>query len=467
MASRKRGAEQDEKEKWARFTKEMKNKRTKNIKKPSKDVNVDSSVGSNILKQGEMVVQQLESEPSGKAKKYERISAQEFVKFEYDEVTLPNIKEACQVHFSGKLPAGMTCDVLASERGPSCSKVSHLSNFKVIHVRFIKKEESTMEKSHCDRITSDRLSNIFQDSPFPCHNICPPPPPPPHHSLFTTTASTSKINFNATLTPKSISVSTMLKLGNVISKVDNLGYEKVEVMNFTIRKDGSSWAAPSIVEMKIEKLPFASGGFREVFRANSKDGKTYVLKRFLPSSLRTIKELNETMETTESAETFARRTIQTHMLAKNFADQLRANLSSDNRVEFGETFVYCEAMLGMIVRNGEFVMLEDHIPGNFSKFINNNGEIIYDENKKELIAKDECLCHYSFVKSEGELLLVDIQGCDYFLFDPEIASVKGLIGNNGFQFSLGNLSNVALKNFKTLHKCNKSCKMVGLTEIEN
>lgn len=32
----------------------------------------------------------------------------------------------------------MTCDVLSSERGPSCSKISHLTNCRRIHIRFIK-----------------------------------------------------------------------------------------------------------------------------------------------------------------------------------------------------------------------------------------------------------------------------------------------------------------------------------------
>ena len=53
--------------------------------------------------------------------------------------------------------------------------------------------------------------------------------------------------------------------------------------------------------------------------------------------------------------------------------------------------------------------------------------------------KAECLAHYSFERS-------NIQGCDYFLFDPEIAS-RELKANEEFHFCTGNLSSATINNF--------------------
>lgn len=102
-------------------------------------------------------------------------------------------------------------------------------------------------------------------------------------------------------------------------------------------------------------------------------------------------------------------------------------------------FYYSKAFLGKILKTGEFVMIEKYIKDTFAKYINNDGTIIDDD--------------YFYQKSKEELLFVDIQGCDYALYDdPEIASVKSVLDENGFCFSLGNLCTMALENFKKIHK---------------
>ena len=86
------------------------------------------------------------AEVSGKAQKYTRVNAREFVPFEYDEVTVENIKRACLNHFDVR--KGCVCDVLAGEQGPSCLSVKQRPNLNVVHVRFIdgeRKEVKTEE----------------------------------------------------------------------------------------------------------------------------------------------------------------------------------------------------------------------------------------------------------------------------------------------------------------------------------
>jgi len=104
---------------WHELAMEVKAKRTKT----SIDNSV-SSVGDSILSAKELTVQILATEPTGTFKKYVRLGLQEFVEFEANEVSIESLKKACNKHFKGRIPAGMECDVLASERGPSCSKIA-------------------------------------------------------------------------------------------------------------------------------------------------------------------------------------------------------------------------------------------------------------------------------------------------------------------------------------------------------
>ena len=135
MAERKR----NDKAEWEKFNKQMKLRRTERKGSCSDDINKNGDNVNKILKTKEMIVQPLEGEPSGKAKKYERTGPHEFVPFNFDEVTIDNINEACNQHFADRMLTGMDCDVLATDRRPSCCRTDQLPSLKLINVRFKKK----------------------------------------------------------------------------------------------------------------------------------------------------------------------------------------------------------------------------------------------------------------------------------------------------------------------------------------
>lgn len=100
-------------------------------------ISANSSKIATILSREEMVVQRLSSELSGKTPKYTPLGPREFVGFTASDVTLDEIKSACLTHFSkidGTIK-GSVCDVLASERGPSCSNIDQIPNISLVHVR--------------------------------------------------------------------------------------------------------------------------------------------------------------------------------------------------------------------------------------------------------------------------------------------------------------------------------------------
>ena len=82
-------------------------------------------------------MQRLSATVSGKAQKYSRVGAREFVPFDqFEELTVDNIKETCEQHFT-ELKDDLVCDVLAGEQGPSCRTIGQIPDQKVFHVRFV------------------------------------------------------------------------------------------------------------------------------------------------------------------------------------------------------------------------------------------------------------------------------------------------------------------------------------------
>lgn len=57
---------------------------------------------------------------------------------------------------------------------------------------------------------------------------------------------------------------------------------------------------------------------------------------------------------------------------------------------------------------------------------------------------------------------MDIQGSEFNMFDPEVASIDGNFEEGELLFCLGNLSKVAYDNFFTQRTCNKFCEMIGI-----
>ena len=90
-----------------------------------------------------IVVQRVNSQPSGKVKKYEPLDARDFVDFSnYDSLTLYNVKEARENSYAA--PRG-SCDVLYSDRGPSCTNNDHIVGRKAILVRFMPTSSATLK----------------------------------------------------------------------------------------------------------------------------------------------------------------------------------------------------------------------------------------------------------------------------------------------------------------------------------
>ena len=126
---------------------------------------------------------------------------------------------------------------------------------------------------------------------------------------------------------------------------------------------------------------------------------------------------------------------------------------------FGTHISYNKINLGKW--KGKYITVEEFIPGEFEKHINNNGKLCFTESTI-VSNKAEAFVHYTYEKSKSKLMVVDIQGIDQIFVDPEIASHDTFHGDEVL-FCGGNLSTEAISNFKAEHTCNIYCDMAGLT----
>ena len=405
--------------------------------------NTDSGTGKfgvkikDILQHKEIIVQRLSADVTGKAQKFFRMGPQEFVKYYEDDITIEGIKNACNEHY--KLA---NCDVLVGERGPSARHLDHLSTLNIVFVRFLERPSETLiskEDENDSSLSLPSTSNLIRqkrpiyDNLEPVSkNITPKPPP-------------RKLSCEV---PKSISLTEMLKMGKTIEntlKSVNLKLEKFDIGQryWVTVKEGWEW--------KVEEKPFANGCFRNAYKVTSyyELKKEWVLKKLI---------LDPMKERSLNKEEECRRTVQTHMLAKYFTDQLASTVDDS----YGEIFLYNEIYLARL-EDGEYATIEEYLPGKFTKYVNNNA--LLSKEPTEIEKKVESLMHFSYVQSKGKLLLTDIQGVGYSLVDPEIASFKLKDDEDKFLFAAGNLSVLAIKSFVLAHKCNRFCKMLNLSDF--
>ena len=226
--------------------------------------------------------------------KYSREGPRDFVPFEYAEITIDNIKKACQKHFKEH----RDCDVLASEQGPSCSRIDQLPSLKIIHIRFT---NDLSRKRLFPEISSFSKTSDFSGIPS-------------KHPKSFSAVSKQVEKRSASVFPRSLSAADMLRLGTLIRK-ENKNTVKVVVESFDIAK--KEWKTVTEAYFEIEEMHFAEGAFRKAYMAKC---STYPFK----NKQWVIKKLNQSTVTylnvfEESSESLTRKSVQMNTLAQYMA----------------------------------------------------------------------------------------------------------------------------------------------------
>lgn len=378
-----------------------------------------------------ILVQRMSSTLSGRLKKYDPLDTRDFVPFgEYEELSLENIKEACERYYNS--PEN-SCDVLASERGPSCTKMEQVKGKKVYYIRFVQPQDDVVRAKKAKTSKSEPISPSKKDDysavALNTQN-CPTQP--------------------KTVYPKSISLENLLRAGKLVKppEITTLKVEAFDVGN-------AKWVAMPTIEVEIEQKSFAGGAFRDAYKAKCVNkggslGEELVVKKYSPEA---IKEITETLKVPLKNHT--KKQVQMHSVAKS----ITARFASKVPVEFGQV-LYSEW-------NDTPVTVEEFVPGDFVKYINNDGDCVESPDKEydEIFEKAHCLVHFSYLYSKRKLMILDVQGSKYQLYDPEIVTTDLFDTGEEFYFCAGNLSEEAIECFKNVHKCNRFCKMLELEAL--
>eukprot|EP00112_Aurelia_sp_Birch-Aquarium-sp1_P014185 Seg3046.1 transcript_id=Seg3046.1/GoldUCD/mRNA.D3Y31 product="Eukaryotic elongation factor 2 kinase" protein_id=Seg3046.1/GoldUCD/D3Y31 len=380
-----------------------------------------------------IMVQRMSSVPN-RSKKYDPLDTRDFVDFSvYTELSFENIKDACEGYY--EVPQG-SCDVLLSDRGPSCFLTEQVAGKKLYYVRFtdiLCPAPSKVRKT--TKIDADR-DEIRVHSQDIAQEISSLPPVPP------------------TAFRKSVSVATLLEARKLITPPD-VTRTKLRLESFNVAE--KKWVELPVFEVTKENKPFAKGGFREAFLAtevlpNNKSGKKWVVKTYKSGQM---DKILTTIGMT--AEQHTRKQVQMHCVAHNIAVSMLRKCP----VEFGESFSYNKVYFSSM--EGVPITAEEYIPGRFVKYINNNGRIANASSLlgKTLLQKAECFAHFSYIHTQRKMMVLDLQGVDYMLCDPEI-STSTLVEDGELNFCSGNLSTDAMTTFFEEHKCNSYCELIKL-----
>ena len=83
-------------------------------------------------------------------------------------------------------------------------------------------------------------------------------------------------------------------------------------------------------------------------------------------------------DTDQTVDQHNRKVVQMHLLARNFASQLEAEIKANEESEiFGSAFRY-RKIFHVETEDKEYVTVEEFIPGQFKKYINNTGQTCVD-----------------------------------------------------------------------------------------
>ena len=243
---------------WEVFREKMKEKQCKKAQQVVH--NKGLSAGDLIVRNMELVVQRLSSEVSGKAQKYSRIGAREFVPFNEEEVSIRAIKAACEKHYKSLSEEGLKCDVLAGDQGPSCLSMEHVPDLKVIHVRFIKPQINARAARPSTSFVTPLSEDILREEnpAFSFTSECYPLRKSPNKRKINKEKSSSAAAKKAT--PKSLTVSQMVRLGKLIKPTADDTTHRMIIDVFSFDFSNLSWSVlPQTVEFTVENAVLGEG----------------------------------------------------------------------------------------------------------------------------------------------------------------------------------------------------------------
>lgn len=156
------------------------------------------------------------------------------------------------------------------------------------------------------------------------------------------------------------------------------------------------------------------------------------------------------------------------VLSSYFADRFNEETKM-KRVNFLPSMLF-EAHLddlrsNHIFNNNKYIIGEKFMEGKYQKFNSNSGWVNPNTRSSDLCKFLQAFSHFTFHKSKGSVLVVDLQGTftkdAIYLTDPAIHS-----NTEYYSFGKTDRKQLGVAEFFRSHECNKFCTMLCLAEIK-
>lgn len=199
----------------------------------------------------------------------------------------------------------------------------------------------------------------------------------------------------------------------------------------------------------------SKGSFRHCYQLYNETGR-YVAK------------INRTPHESSSF-TKARADLDTVIIGNYFAAEFNKALSSGSLVQFLASMllkVEEKDLKDNIFCQNRYFIAERFMAGQYVKYNNNNGWVNQDKSETEVFQVLQAFSHFSFQKSQGHLIVVDLQGTikdnKILLTDP---AVHGHGQGFGTYFGSTNCGSRGISDFFLSHVCNKYCEKLKLDKV--
>ncbi|XP_014817138.1 PREDICTED: alpha-protein kinase 2 [Calidris pugnax] len=245
------------------------------------------------------------------------------------------------------------------------------------------------------------------------------------------------------------------------------GVEEIEFMQLMFREDfiSDSYFGGNLHGIiATEELHFGEGMHRKAFRSKVMQGLVPV---FGPGHPCVLKVHNAIMYGTNS---------QDDLVQKNYKLALQECYVQNTAREYAKIYAAeAEPLEGFgevpeiipiflvhrPANNIPYATVEEELVGEFVKYSVRDGkEVNFLRRDSEAGQKCCTFQHWVYEKTNGSLLVTDLQGVGMKLTDVGIATLAK--GYKGFK---GNCSISFIEQFRALHQCNKYCEMLGLQSL--
>ena len=210
-----------------------------------------------------IMVQRMSSEASGRAKKYEPLDTCDFVDFRsFHELSLENVKAACERVYEA--PEG-SCDVLHSDRGPSCNTTEQIQGKKVFYVRFVSPTRAKNSLHGHDTVYKSTATGKV----FKCTG-------PKKYKVVSVVSSRKTGNALSSLPqvpssslPHSVSLADLLKARKLVKPKKQVTACALYLETYNVPKKQWQPLMESSIQFAVASEKFSEGGFREAFMATT------------------------------------------------------------------------------------------------------------------------------------------------------------------------------------------------------